>query len=211
MHLLDDARVNFDFRDKHYIYHRDKGIFHYERQFTDKDGNKIKDVLSNEGFTRWTNNDSTVIDEKKANAFSNSINSVMYFAFLPLRLEDPAVEAQYLSKVNIKEKSYHKIQVTFSQEGGGDDFEDVFIYWFDTDNYRMDFLAYEYHTDGGGMRFREAYNSRILNGVLIQDYKNYKPREKGSIPIKKTDEAFQNDELELLSEINLENAEIVLD
>ena len=114
-------------------------------------------------------------------------------------------------KENINGKSYHKIRVTFSQEGGGDDFDDVFIYWFDTENHQMDYLAYEYHTDGGGMRFREAFNPRIINGVLIQDYKNYKPREKGSIPIENTAAAFQKDELELLSEIVLENVEIVRD
>ena len=97
LYLLDSASVTFDFRDKHYIYQRKNGVFRYERHFTNENGNNIKDILSNGGFSRNTNNDSTFVEEKKARAYSNSVNSVMYFAFLPLRLDDPAVETHYLS------------------------------------------------------------------------------------------------------------------
>ncbi len=67
-----------------------------------------------------------------------------------------------MGKITIRSK------LTFNEDSGGDDFEDVFIYWFNTETYRMDYLAYEYHTDEGGMRFREAFNPREINGVLMQ-------------------------------------------
>lgn len=207
---LNQSSATFDFRDKHYSYLRNGGKFKYERSFTDKEGKQIRDELSNAGFNRWTDGDSTVLDDKKARAYTNSVNSVIYFAFLPFSLNDSAVISEYLGKVDINGKSYNKIKVTFKEEGGGDDFEDTFIYWFNTETYLMDYLAYEYHTDGGGMRFREAFNPRTINGVLIQDYKNYKPKTKGSIPLEKTDEAFESGELELLSEIVLENVQVVL-
>jgi len=35
-------------------------------------------------------------------------------------------------------------------------------------------LAYVYHTGKGGVRFREAFNARIVDKVLFQDYKNFK-------------------------------------
>ncbi len=205
---LSQSSATFDFRDKHYSYLKNGGKFKYKRAFTDKDGKQIRDELSNTGFNRWTDGDSTILEEKKARAYANSVNSVIYFAFLPFSLNDPAVNAKYLGKVDINGKSYNKIKVTFKEEGGGDDFEDTFIYWFETETYSMDYLAYEYHTDGGGMRFREAFNPRKINGVLIQDYKNYKP--KGSIALDNIDEAFESNELELLSEIVLENVQVVL-
>jgi len=205
---FDNAKASFYFREKQYTYENKAGAYRYERKFTSENGNDIIDVLTNNGFARLTNGYSTALAEKKARAYSNSVNSVIYFAFLPFRLNDPAVEAKYLAKVDINGKSYHKIKVSFLEEGGGDDFDDIFIYWFDIKNYRMDYLAYEYHTDGGGMRFREAFNARAVNGVTIQDYRNYKPWEKGSIPLDKIEIAFQNEELELLSEIVLENMEI---
>ena len=205
---LSQSSATFDFRDKHYSYLKNGGKFKYKRAFTDKDGKQIRDELSNTGFNRWTDGDSTILEEKKARAYANSVNSVIYFAFLPFSLNDPAVNAKYLGKVDINGKSYNKIKVTFKEEGGGDDFEDTFIYWFETETYSMDYLAYEYHTDGGGMRFREAFNPRKIKGVLIQDYKNYKP--KGSIALDNIDEAFESNELELLSEIVLENVQVVL-
>ncbi len=205
---FEDAKASFNFRGKQYTCQNKQGAYKYERKFTSEKGEDIIDILTNEGFTRLTNGDTTALEDKKARAYSNSVNSVIYFAFLPFRLNDPAVKAKYLAKVDINGKSYHKIQVSFLEKGGGDDFDDVFIYWFDTKTYRMDYLAYEYHTDGGGMRFREAFNARNVVGATIQDFKNYKPKEKGSIPLDKIDLAFQNDQLELLSEIILENMAI---
>jgi hypothetical protein len=106
----------------------------------------------------------------------------------------------------INGKNYHKIRVTFGQEGGGDDFQDVFIYWFEEQSLSMDYMAYLYFTDGGGMRFREAINPRRVNGVLFQDYYNFKPPEE--MPLDSIDDAYMAGELELLSEILMENIQV---
>ncbi len=64
----------------------------------------------------------------------------------------------------------------------------------------MDYLAYLYHTDGGGLRFREAINQRRVNGILIQDYVNLKPEDEG-IDIMTIAELYEAGELKVLSEI----------
>ena len=64
----------------------------------------------------------------------------------------------------------------------------------------MDYLAYLYHTDGGGMRFREAINPRRVNNMLIQDYINLKPEDEG-IDIMTIDELYNQGELIELSRI----------
>lgn len=92
----------------------------------------------------------------------------MYFAFLPLWLKDPAVIVEDQGRSVIKGKEYHKIRITFEQEGGGDDFEDVFLYWFDVKDYSMDYLAYKYFTGKGVCGFGKLI---ILAGSMVYSYR----------------------------------------
>lgn len=208
--VLDYASVNFDFRDKHYKYKRDGDLYEYQRIFTEENGDAVRDLVQNQELTRYVNGKAISLTTKRSKAFWNSINSVMYFAFLPYKLNDKAVIKEYLGETDLRGKNYHKIRVSFKAEGGGKDFDDVFIYWFDTSEYRMDYLAYTYHTDGGGTRFREAFNPRRIQGIHIQDFKNLKPKRKGSIKLEDIDQAWQQDKLEFLSNIEIENVQIKL-
>ncbi len=70
---------------------------------------------------------------------------------------------------------YDKIKVFFTEEGGGTDHDDVFVYYFDKQDGSMDFLSYLYHVNETGMRFREAYNPRRIGEILVQDYINFAP------------------------------------
>ncbi len=48
------AKIEFDFRDKHYSIFKDQNAFEYSREFTDSTGT-VKDVLNNSGFVRTVN------------------------------------------------------------------------------------------------------------------------------------------------------------
>jgi len=198
------AHFRFDFRDKSFEYQRKKDQFTYIREFTDKQGDKIKDVLTNEAFERISNGAKVDLDTKKTRAYSDALNSVHYFAFLPYFLNDKAANKKYLGLITIKDISYHKIQVTFNEENGGTDHDDVFVYWIREGDFTMDYLAYSYHVNGGGVRFREAYNQRKIGNIRFQDYVNYKHEDK-TFPVDKMDEAFANGELKELSRIDLKN------
>jgi Family of unknown function (DUF6503) len=200
------STIDFDFRDKHYKAIRNNGVFQLEREFKDS-VSVIKDVYTNTDFTRFVNNEAVKIHDTMARKYTNSVNSVHYFSVLPYGLDGTAVNKTYLEDVIIKEKTYHKIKVTFSQDGGGEDFEDVFVYWVNTDTNKIDYLAYSYLTNGGGMRFREAYNERHINGIRFVDYNNYKPNNKNE-KLLDLDRLFENDGLKLLSKIKTENVEV---
>lgn len=200
------ATIQFKFRDKMYKAVRDGGAFSLSRSFTDSIG-AVRDELSNAGFTRFVNNEMVTISDSIANLYSNAVNSVHYFSILPVGLNDGAVYKTYLDTVTLNEKSYHKIKVTFNEENGGEDFDDVFVYWFSTEDYKLDYLAYQYHVNGGGIRFREAFNERYINGARIVDYNNYKP-ETIAIDIETIDELFKIGKLQLLSKIELENVSV---
>ncbi len=90
-----------------------------------------------------------------AEVYSNSVNSVAYFALLPFRLNDAAVNKRYIGTSEIKGEPYFEIEVTFQQKGGGKDHDDVFIYWIHQQHFTMDYLAYSFIVDGGGTRFRK--------------------------------------------------------
>lgn len=197
------SHIQFDFRNRHYSFYKTNGLFKYTREFTDTLG-KVSDVLTNSGLVRFINGDTAKISIEKKAAYSNSVNSVIYFALLPYGLNDPAVRKTYFGETSIKNQSYYRIKITFDQSGGGDDHEDVFLYWINKDHFTVDYFAYSYHTDGGGIRFREAINRRTVMGVLFQDYINYKPKSE-LIPLDDLETLFLANKLERLSEINLEN------
>jgi len=203
----ENMEMEFDFRNYHYRMKREGGLFTYERIFQDTLGNRIEDKLDNDGFTRKINGEQVELTDERKNAYKNSVNSVFYFALLPYGLNDPAVNKRLIGSSSIDGTDYQVVEVTFDQDGGGEDFEDVFYFWFREDKYYMDYMAYTYETEGGGIRFREAKNPRVVNGILFQDYNNYKPEDKNT-PLSDLKELFVRGDLILLSEINLENLSV---
>jgi len=197
-----NAHFTYDFRKYHFEYHYNDGQYRYVRH--SKDG-KTKDILTNEGFKRTVDGRKVDLTEKQIRGFSNSVNSVHYFTFLPFFLNDKAVYKKLLGESTIKGKNYYKIQVTFAQDGGGDDHDDVYMYWIGKDDYNLDYLAYSFEVNGGGVRFRSAYNKRTVGGIIFQDYVNYKHDKE--TPVSKLDELFERNELIELTKIELVNIE----
>ena len=202
-----DCEIEFDFRERHYIAWRQGGSYRYERIFTDTANVHYRDVLSNEGFFREIDGKPRPLSAKDSAAFANSVNSVIYFALLPYFLNDAAVMKEYAGSVEINGQPYHRVRAAFQQEGGGKDFDDEYLYWFHRDSATLDYLAYSFHVDGGGIRFREAFNPQVVNGIRFADYRNYKPKAAGA-DLEQLDSLFQRDGLELLSNIENENIRV---
>ena len=202
------STILFDFRGRQYKAIRDHGLFQLERQFNDS-LDIIRDVLSNDGFQRYKNENPITVSDTMAPRYARSVNSVHYFSVLPYGLNDPAVNKSYLNEVSVNDQPYHKIKITFNEQGGGDDFEDVFIYWINVNTNKADYLAYSYLEDDGeyGLRFREAFNERSVNGVRFMDYNNFKPKDI-SATLENLDVLFENDGLQLVSKIELTNISV---
>ena len=181
-HLFENATLSFLFRDKQYSARRSDAEYTYTRSF--KNGSAlIEDMLINStDFSRKKNDVSIEIEKEWAEKYSRSINSVLYFFQLPYLLNDLAVKKIDQGIKQIKGENYYQIKVSFQIENGGDDFEDEYLYWIDVNTFEIDYLAYNYITDGGGVRFRSAINKRRVNGLLVQDYINYAPLNK-KIPL----------------------------
>jgi uncharacterized protein YajQ (UPF0234 family) len=200
--------IEFDFRGRHYVSYKDNGNFQYERITTDSVG-IIRDVLHNKGFNRYINDTLVQLPDSMKVKYANSVNGVHYFAQLPYGLQDPAVQKKLIGTSVIRGNPYYKIEVTFDQEAGGKDHEDVFVYWIHQKSFHVDYFSYRYYTDEGGIRFREAYNPREIEGIRFVDYNNYKIGDL-TFPLKQLDSLFEKGELELLSKIETENVRVTL-
>lgn len=196
------AHYQFTFRDKVYQFKNNKAKYAYTMRKTVKEVNVV-DVMENDEFIRTINDVNTPLGKKEQQGAMNGLNSVIYFATLPYKLLDPAVNLAYAGSANIKGQAYDILQVSFDEEGGGVDHDDQFLYWIRKDNHRIEYLAYSYQVNGGGVRFRAAYNTRMVDGILFQDYINYKAPL--GMPLAKLPAMYEKEELKKLSVIATES------
>jgi hypothetical protein len=173
MDKLDSVNMSFSFRDRDYGIERNHGAYTYTRTYTDTLDRRIVDTLTNDGFVRLIDGQQAVLNAEDSTAFANSLNSVRYFVMLPYTLRDPAVQRTDLGEVTIDGQTYDRVKVTFAAAGGGQDHEDIYHYFFNSDNGELDYLAYSFDVNEGGLRFRKAINKRRVGGILLQDYVNY--------------------------------------
>ncbi|TAE38042.1 MAG: hypothetical protein EAZ70_01040 [Runella slithyformis] len=192
--------VSFDFR-KYSVGIQHNGTqFRYECSTQDSLKNTIKDVLTNTTFERTINGKKQELSAKDTDKYRESVNSVAYFALLPFKLTEPAVNLQYVGSTAIEGQNYDKIKVWFEAEGGGKDHEDIFCYWINQQTHTLDYLAYA----NGGPRFRKATKRTTVAGVVFQDYENYEILDK-SAATSDYDQAFVKGKAKLLSIIEQSN------
>lgn len=179
--LIDDAtaahggdaytnkRIEFDFRKFHLMLETQGESYRYERTYRDSTETPVREVLTNTNFSRFLSGQPQQLDTAQTGKYSRAVNSVAYFMLLPYKLNDPAVQSEYVGEATVNGTLYDKVRVTFRAEGGGEDHEDVYCYWFNRATHTMDYLAYS----AGGPRFRKAINPQVVGGIRFQDYINY--------------------------------------
>lgn len=200
--LYENASYGFTFRGKYYTFENSNRSYTYTMSRTEN-GDELKYMLKNGKFMHTKNGAETELSTKDIAKYTEDVNSVVYFATLPNKLNDKAVNKTYEHSTAIKGQNYDVIAVAFDKEGGGIDYNDKFMYWINSDSKTIDYLAYSYETNVGGVRFRTAYNPRTIDGVRFQDYINYKVP-KGT-PLKDIPALYEKDELKELSRIEMED------
>lgn len=202
----DSAHYQFMFRHKIYQFKNSADGYRYTLTQI-KDGATIVDVLTNNQLSRTIDGKSITLSNKQASGYGESVNSVIYFATLPHKLQDPAVNSSYKGEIKIKNQNYDILEITFNKIGGGKDHDDVFHYWINQETQLIDYLAYNYQVNGGGVRFRSAYNSRNIGGIVFQDYENYKAPV--GTPLAELPVLFEQGALKKLSLIETEDVKVL--
>lgn len=202
-----NSTIEFDFRDRHYAATRSGGKFSYERIFKDS-AKTIHDYVTNDGFRREIDGAVVEVADSMKVKYTATTNSVLYFALLPYGLNDAAVQKKFLGETTIDNKVYYKIEISFRQEGGGEDFQDMFNYWVSKEDFSIGYLSYSFsESDEISSRFRKAYNSRRIENILFLDYINFKPKDK-SVPFNQLEDLYAQGALEELSKIELQNISV---
>lgn len=192
--------ISFDFRKYKVSIWVKNADFKYERTTQDSSKNDILDVLNNAGFVREINGVKQILSAKEEDRYREGLNSIAYFALLPFKLTDPAVNLAHIGTIKIDDQKYDKIKVWFNAEGGGKDHEDVFCYWINQKTHTLDYLSYA----NGGPRFRKATKRATVSGIVFQDYENYEILDK-TIRTDEYDKAFMQGKAKLLSKIEQVN------
>ncbi|WP_299130170.1 DUF6503 family protein [uncultured Winogradskyella sp.] len=204
---FENSIIRFNFRDKFYMARREHGNFNLIRIFKSSN-DSVFDLLTNNGFERVINDTRIKLEDSMVTKYMASVNSVHYFSVLPYGLNNKAVNKKLLGEEEIRNKAYYKVEITFNKAGGGEDYEDVFLYWINKISFKVDYLAYSYNEDDGkGLRFRAAFNERYVNGLRFVDYKNYKETDQ-YFGLKNLGKAFSEGGLKMVSKIELENVEV---
>lgn len=203
--LYDGTDISFHMRGREYTVLRKGGSYVYTSTHEDSLGVHSRE-LSNAGYTETLDGTSIRLTSKDSLLHAESVNSVVYFTLLPAFLNDPAVHKSYDGIDTLEGNLYHRVKVTFDEEGGGADHDDVYLYWFEKESKRMDYLAYSFAVNDGGSRFRKAVNSRRINGIIFQDYENYKGPSPDSLM--HIADMFKAGELQLLSTVEINKLKV---
>ncbi|MDR9447734.1 MAG: DUF6503 family protein [Psychroflexus sp.] len=194
---VENHKIKYVFRDKIYLSEGICGRFKFTRIDTIRN---VKDVYDKNELHRTVNDRKVSLVDTTATKIKSAINSVNYFVQLPYRLKDEAVMARRLKDDSINGKTYYQLEVKFKEVGGGEDHQDVYRYWFDQKDFSMDYLAYQFYTNDGGLRFRVKEKEKRKNGIVFQNYDNFKPKSQ-KVTLKTLSHAFQNNNLEKVSDI----------
>lgn len=209
---LEGATLSFSFRDTPFAL-RVGRRFAYTRTLTDSAGRRVEETVDNEGAHRRVDGQTVPLSPEEAARLTSAVGSVAYFALLPAPLADPAVRVRSLGPDTLRGQPYTRVEVRFTEDGGGADWQDRYVYWIHAARHTVDFFAYTYALAPGadgpndtGTRFREAFGARDVGGFRVQDYRNYTaPR---GTPLEDHARLFEAGALTLVSEVRLENARL---
>ena len=169
-------------------------------------GSKRRVVSSHDALEVWRDGDTEAVPAEEEQRYRDWAMARVYFCFLPYRLGDPSVRQQDLGLVDWDGRQLHKVKVTF-EPGSSTDAGDEYLYWFDPETARLEYLAYSYDDNGGGLRFRRAVNHRRVNGLLFFDQENHGANGPG-LSVDDIDPDYVRDSMRHVSTVRLESIRV---
>ena len=143
----------------------DEGLFSH--RVTGPHGRTVR--ATNDALTMWVGGDRVPVPAGEEQRWRDWVNARIYFALLPYRLQDSSVRLRDLGTEDWWGHSLRKVEVTF-EPGSSTEADDVFLYWFDPRSARLVQFAYSYDGDPDGLRFRELFEYRRVDGILFSPW-----------------------------------------
>ena len=174
--------------------------FHYTVSGRSRDA-ELEVASSGEGLTVSKDGKPLVLGPGDDQRYRDWAMARIYFCFLPYRLNDPGVHKKDLGLVDWDGRRLHRVKVTFEPESSTDA-TDQYIYWFDPESARLEYFAYSYDDNGGGLRFRRTVNHRRVGGVLFFDQENFGVEGPG-LSVDAIDPAYVREKMRHISTVRL--------
>ncbi len=174
-------------------------------------GARLEVRSTNDALEVSRNGEPLAVEPAKQRQYRDWAMARVYFCFLPFRLGDPSVIQQDLGLVDWQGRRLHKVKVTF-EPGTSTDSGDEYVYWFDPESARLEYFAYSYDDNGGGLRFRRNLRHRRAGGLLFFDQENYGVDGGGAdgpdLSVDSIDAAYVRDAMRHVSTVRLEGIEV---
>ena len=161
---------------------------------------------SNDALEVRENGTPVAVEPEREQRYRDWAMARVYFCFLPYRLDDPSVIQHELGLVDWEGRRLHRVKVTF-EPGTSTDAGDEYMYWFDPETARLEYFAYSYDDDGGGLRFRRAFDHRRVGGLLVFDQDNYGVEGPG-LSVDAIDPAYVKSRMRHISTVRLEQISV---
>ncbi len=170
--MYNDAELGFDLDGQSYRVARVDDSYRYTAH--DKNaGREVYRELNNLGYFEHLNGKMLELSAEDSSSQAGDIHASVYFALLPFSLDDPQLQAEYLGEDSLDGRAYHRLGIRNEDGFGLQEGLAEFLYWFDTESFRLDYLAHSLAAKEG-TRFRKALNSRRVNGIVFQDYEVFR-------------------------------------
>ena len=183
----------------------DGGLFDLSAEGPVRDGSRHVRITNDS--VEWAENGAAqAVEADREQVLRDWVMARVYFTFLPFRLNDPSVWKEDLGIESWEGRRLHKVKVTFTPDSSTHA-QDEYLYWFDPSTGRLEQFAYSYATDGGGLRFRKAFNHRRIGGVLFFDQQNY-GTEGPDLSVDLVDERFVRERMRHVSTIELRGVQV---
>lgn len=196
---LSEQCYDFVFRGNLYRMARHDGVFKYENH--SRHGHAI---LTNKKFIFLRDNKPLLLTPRQESQGRQGLNSVVYFASLPLPLKDPSVLAKALPSQTIRGVEFKVLDVRFEEDDGGDYPKDIFRYWIHPESGLIEYFAYRTEVGPKGrVRFRVPKQRSTVGGFVFTDWDNYGVGD-ASIPLEELPKRWVSGDLPKLSEIVLD-------
>lgn len=208
--VFDQSIIEFRIGKRNYKSTRENGEYRYER-FWDSLGVTLHDDLTRRGITRHFDQTQALLDTKKIDELSSSIRNLFFLFSIPFGLNEPQIIKEYLGEVILVEKPYHKIRISFKLNPNDRTiYDNEFVLWIHKTRFTIDYLSFKLsEPNDKSLRFRQAVNPRKVEGLLIQDFKEFKPiQDSIEIAPADLDQAWIGKQLQEWSGIKLEQVKI---
>ena len=135
----------------------------------------------------------------------SKLDAFIYIMSIPHSLSGTDVMFNSKERVLIKDKKYDVLHAKYKVDPNNNG--DEFYLYVNTEELKIEYIAFHYKLSGGNNKFRQYKNFRKEDGIIFADYDDYIALSR-DIPLSELYKSFNEKKLKLKDSITLTNIEV---